>query len=204
MIYLWLLVIAIFGALVLCLFAPLKIDIQYRENKITIKLKCMGFRFTIDERLFRKNKDKKNIKKAKDSDSLKVEDVKKQGIMKKINTFKEGYKSFSGVISDVLSRVQDHAEFSGIYLRIRYGTGDAAITGMIYGAIWAIAGSMHSLLSRFFKVDFPEIELEPVFSGKAFEIEAEGIIKTRLVHIITAAFCSVRIYQKHKKEKGAN
>ena len=113
------------------------------------------------------------------------------------------YGNVKDILDEILNLVRNKAEFSGIYVRVRYGTGEAAITGMIYGAIWSLIGNLYSFLCRFFRIEFPKLELEPVFGEKAFEIEAEGIITTKPVHIITAILRSAKIYLKHKKEKGA-
>ncbi|MBQ9737476.1 MAG: DUF2953 domain-containing protein [Clostridia bacterium] len=203
MIYLWLILLLVLGLITALLLAPLKITVEYSNSKLNFTFRCMFFKITISERNLKRKKGKTD-KGADAQKAVLTNSVQGNSVLGRIKIFKEGYTHFSKVILEVLSHVQNHAEFSGIYLRVRYGTGDAAITGMIYGAIWSIVGSIYSLLCRFFKVDFPKIELEPVFGGKALEIEAEGIIRTRLVHIITAAYRSMKIYLQHKKEKGAD
>lgn len=192
MIYFWIVLAVIAGLTVAVLYAPLKISVEYRNKKLSIVFRNFLFKIVIDDRFLNKKKDKK-----------KETENENTGIMDKIKAFKEGYHKFDGVLDEIFSLVRDKAEFPKIYLRVRYGTGDAAITGIIYGGIWSLVGNIYAFLCRFFKVKFPTVELEPVFGGKAFEIEAEGIIKTQLVHIITAVIRSVKIYSKHKKEKGA-
>ncbi len=165
------------------LFAPLKLGVEYRNSKMKITVKCLFVRIKIDSSALR------NGKKVK---TPKTVDTKREstGVIEKIKNLKKGYEAMKGVLGDVLSLLKDKAEFSGIYVRVKYGTGEAAVTGMVYGAIWSLVGNIYAFLCRYFKVKFPELELEPVFDGKAFEIEAEGIITTRLVHIITALFRS--------------
>jgi hypothetical protein len=151
---------------------------------------------SIDGSKFKKN----NKKKSKNAETK----IEKNGYLDKIKGFKTSYTDIKDILEEILLLTKNKAEFSGIYIRIRYGTGDAAITGSIYGAIWAITGSIYSFLCRFFKVGFPTLELEPVFGGKVFDFEAEGIITTKLVHIITAIFRSIKIYYKRKKKKECN
>ena len=91
--------------------------------------------------------------------------------------------------------------FSKFFVSVVYGTGDAADTGMLYGAIWALIGNLYSFMCRYFYIDFPDLELRPEFEKKVFEIEAEGIIAVRLVHIIIAVLRSLMVYRKHNKQK---
>ena len=176
------------------LFSPLKIVAEYREAKLKLIFKCLFIKVKIDDSKF----------KAKKSQEAKLENKKTSAnAFGRIKDFKENYGNVKDILGEILNLVRNKAEFSGIYVRIRYGTGEAAITGMIYGGIWSLVGSFYSFLCRFFRIEFPKLELEPIFGEKAFEIEAEGIITTKPVHIITAVLRSAKIYKKHKKEKGA-
>ncbi len=191
MIYFWIILILLIALVGLLLMAPLKVRFHYLNKTIIVKVNCLFISYT-----YRK-KDKK--KEEKDT-----ADTPKPGVLERINSVKKGYEEVKDVIDEVVKFSHDHVEIRDIYIRVRYGTGDAAITGIIYGGIWTLVGNIYSTVCRFWKVQFPRLELEPVFGGKAFEIEAEGIIKTRLVHIITTAIRSLKIYKNSKKQKGEN
>jgi hypothetical protein len=187
--------LVVFVSVLLC--ARLKICVEYRDGKMKLIFRCLCFKISVKDSTLRKQK------KSKKGLEAQVADGKKPaGIFDRIRSFRDGYDGVRGVLEEILTLIKDRAEFTDIYIRIRYGTGDAAITGIIYGAIWGLVGNIYSLVCRYAKVKFPILELEPVFGGKAFEIEAEGIIVTRLVHIITAAFRSVKVYLKYKSQKG--
>ena len=191
MIYFWIILILILAFLCLILLAPLKVRIHYLDKTTVVRVSCLFIRYT-----YRK-KDKKKEEQA-------ATDTPKPGVIERIKSVKKGYEEIKDVIDEVVRFSHDHVEIRDIYIRVKYGTGDAAITGIIYGAIWSFVGNVYSTLCRFWKVQFPRLELEPIFGGKAFEIEAEGIIKTRLVHIITTAIRSLKIYKNSKKQKGEN
>lgn len=200
MIYFWLILILIFAFLTALLVAPLKINAEYRNGKMKLVFRCLFIRIEVNDSLLKK----RTARKKSEVPTTATDDPEKpDGIFDRIRSFRDGYEGVKGIFCEILTLLKDRAEFSGIYIRVRYGTGDAAITGMLYGAIWAFVGNIYSLLCRFLRVEFPTLELEPVFGSKAFEIEAEGIITTRLVHIIIAAFRSIKVYLKHKSEKGA-
>ncbi len=176
------------------MFSPLKITAEYRASKLKLVFKCLFIKVTIDDSRFRGKKSKEvTIRNEKTSGNA----------FGRLRDFKDNYGNVKDILGEILNLVRHKAEFSGIYVRVRYGTGEAAITGMVYGAIWSLVGNLYSFLCRFFRVEFPKLELEPVFNEKAFEIEAEGIITTKPVHIITAVLRSAKIYKEHKKEKGA-
>lgn len=196
MLYVWLILGLLVAFIAALLFSRLRICVEFKDGKMKLTFRCLFFKFSVKDSALKK-KDKKA-----DMEAQIAKGKKPAGIFERIRSFRDGFDGVKGVLSEILTLIKDRAEFSGIYIRIRYGTGDAAITGMIYGAIWAVIGNLYSLVCRFAKVEFPTVELEPIFGGHAFEIEAEGIIVTRLVHIITAAFRSVKVYLKYKSEKG--
>ena len=194
MIYLLIAAIVILAFLVFLLYSPLRITVEYRNQKLAIEFRCRFLKWRTKDSHFKKRKNGKPAPQDKEN---------MPGVLERLTTFRKSYDGVRDIVDEVLDLVKNRAEFSGIFIRVRYGTGEAALTGMIYGAIWTLVGNIYSFLCRFFRIEFPAVELEPVFDGKAFEIEAEGIITTKLVHIITAGLRSLRLYSKNKKEKGA-
>lgn len=185
----FLIAIAILLAIIaLLLFSPLKIVVQYREKKIKLIFRCAFLRFSVKDSAFRKKK------KSEKSDEKPTEDAQKDGVSR-IKNMQSGFDSAKGALDEILDLVKHRAKFSDIYVRLRYGTGDAANTGIMYGAIWAFVGNVYAYLCRHFYVEFPTVELEPQFDKTAFEIEAQGIITTRLVHIIK---CVLKLLPKLK------
>ena len=188
----FLIAIAIILAIIaLLLFYPLKIVVQYREKKIKLIFRCAFLRFSVKDSAFRKKK------KSEKSDEKPVEDAEKDGASR-IKKMQSGFDSAKDALDEILDLVKHRAKFSDIYVRLCYGTGDAANTGIMYGAIWAFVGNIYAYLCRHFYVEFPIVELEPQFDKTAFEIEAQGIITTRLVHIIK---CVLKLLPKLRAGK---
>ncbi len=188
----FLIAIAILLAIVvLLLFSPLKIVVQYHEKKIKLIFQCAFLRFSVKDSAFRKkNKSEKSEKKP-------AENAQKDGVSR-IKKMQSGFDSAKDALDEILDLVKNRAKFSDIYVRLCYGTGDAANTGIMYGAVWAFVGNVYSYLCRHFYVEFPTVELEPQFDRTAFEIEAQGIITTRLVHIIK---CVLKLLPKLRAGK---
>lgn len=88
-------------------------------------------------------------------------------------------------------------------LYIRFGTGSPDKTGMTYGGLYGLAGSISPLFKKFFKMkDSPRLFLDPNYVTRCFEFEVGSIIKTRAAHIINAAVIALVAYLI-KKRKGS-
>lgn len=181
------------------LFSPLRINAEYRDGKVKLIFRCAFVKFTLDTSKLRK---KKKTEKQKQNSAKAEDTVKEADGFSKFDGFKSELAVTGAIIAEAFELVKNRVRFSDIYLRLRYGTGDAAGTGILYGGIWILVGNIYAFLCRYFYVEFPTVELDPVFNEKAFEIEVQGIIKTRLVHIIIAAFRSLKLYMKYNKTKG--
>lgn len=205
----WFLIIAGLIAAVsfLLLYPKLNIIIEYRGGKLKVFFKSILFRYTLDDEKLKSfsGKSKGGGKNEKSASRELEEDKEKtaEGFFAKLEKAKTQFFEVREIVETVFQSSGHRVEFSNIYIRSKFGTGDAAHTGMAYGAVWTIIGNVYAFLCRFFKIEFPEVELIPAFNETIFEIEAEGIIKMRLVHIISAALMGFRAYKKHRKEKGA-
>ncbi|MBE7032319.1 MAG: DUF2953 domain-containing protein [Ruminococcaceae bacterium] len=188
----FLIVVAIILAFItLLLFSPLKIIVEYRDKKVKLIFRCAFLKFTVKDSAFRKKE------KTAKSNNKKTDDAPNDGASR-IKKMQTGFDSAKDALDEILDLVKHRARFSDIYVRLRYGTGDAANTGILYGAIWSLTGNVYAYLCRHFYVEFPTVELEPQFDKTAFEIEAQGIITTRLVHIIK---CVIKLLPKLRAGK---
>lgn len=191
MIWFGIIVFVILALLLCLLFRKLNIIIEYRNGKLKIIFRTLFFKYTLDDdrlRSFRKNKDKtetsENAEMTTETFFGKVEKVKRQ------------YNDVKDIVEAVLDYAGEKVEFSDIYLRASFGTGDAAHTGIVCGAIWTLIGNVYAFLCRFLNLEFPEVELIPCFNEKVFKIEAEGIIRIRLVHIIMCGFKIIHLRKR--------
>ena len=191
-------VFLILAIIAVLLFSPLRINAEYRNNKAKLTFRCAFIKFSVSDSTFRKKDKKQKPQKVED----KPQDAEAEPLSR-LDKLKNDIGGAKVILAEIFELVKNRARFLDIYLRLRYGTGDAANTGILYGGIWSLVGNIYAFLCRYFYVEFPTVELEPVFTEKAFEIEAQGIITTRLVHIIIAAFRSLKLYMKHNKTKGA-
>lgn len=192
------------------LFATTRVIIEYYGGELTLNVRILFFRFKISgSKLRQRNKKQKEEKmagsdKEKESGKNSKENNKEktpERFFEKINAMKEKYREYKDIINIFLSSTRNKIEFSKVYIGIAYGTGEAATTGLLYGAFWVLVGNVHSFISRQYRAEFPNVKLSPSYNSAMFEIEAEGIISLKLVHIITAL---LRVFKQIRKNKQKN
>lgn len=207
MIYLWLVLALIFGLAASLLFLKARVTIEYSDNKLRIKFRSGLIRISFDsDDIDRLSKRKEGRKKKTESDETTGEagEEPHQKFFDKVDALREKYLELRTIVDIFLRCVRYKVNFSEIYVRVRYGTGDAASTGTLYGAVWALIGNVYAFLCRYFSIAFPEVDMEPDFNRVVFETEVRGIITVRPVHIIIAVLRSLRAYRNHKKSKNEN
>lgn len=194
----------IVASVVCLLFAKMKIIIEYRNGKPKVVFKSLFFRYTVDDRKFKRLSEKMDSPQKHNGAPVNEEKSHEtvEGFMKKIEKIRKRIVQIKDIVAEVCRYLGPRISFEDIWVKSEFGTGDAAKTGIICGAIWSLTGNVYAFLCRFWNIEFPDIQLNPVFERKCFEIEAHGIIKIRPVHIITAIIRGVKVYDKYKQEKG--
>lgn len=203
--YVLIAVLLILGVFAAFLIAPLRITAEYRRGGVRLTFRSLFLRYTFDPK---KSNGRKEKKKDENTDNT-SENVKNdaesvqtaENFFEKIEKLKKNYRDFREIFDVFFKTAKYKIRFSDIYIKIHYGSGDAADTGMLYGAVWALVGSVYGFLCRNFYIAFPDLELVPDFDKKVFEAEAEGIITARPVHIIIALIRVGLLYMKKKKQK---
>lgn len=202
MIYLWIVLGLLLVLIVSLLFLKARVVLEYNNGYFRVIFRSGLIRISIDsktiERLTSKNK-KKEKPERKKAETQEKEPHEK--FFDKVKKIKQKYLSIKTVANIFLRCVRYKVSFSKIYIRVHYGTGDAASTGMLYGAIWALIGNVYGFICRYFNISFPEVDLDADYNKKVFETEVKGIITVRPVHIIIAVLRSLRAYKKEKRAK---
>jgi len=169
----------------IALFGLTKVKFDYDGKILKLEIIC-GF---LRKRLkFPKNKAKKSVENTEI----------KNDAEKRINTFKENYDKFKDVIITFFRLTRYRIHFQKLELKLEYGCGDAAKTGILYGVIWGGVSTLYNILNLYFNADYPEVDIKADFNNKKFDILLKGILKVRLVHIIIAI---IKIFYGNSKQK---
>ena len=172
MIVLWIILgilALLLGFAFILLYTKTRIYVSYKGGDINIRFQNGLIRYTVKQKENREEKE-----------------VSRESIEKDIN---EKHKKLSDKKSFLWTLFRDmryRIEVKKVKIKVDFGTGDPADTGMLYGIIWGAIGSLYQIFNQYFIFDFPETEINPDFENQVFKIEAKGIIKVRLVHIISA------------------
>lgn len=99
---------------------------------------------------------------------------------------------FHRIVRSFLAKLTiKHIEWSSIV-----GLGDAAHTGMISGAIWAVKGSIIGIISNYMMLkDMPKINIYPQFQGMASETLFSCMIQFRIGHAMMAGIKLVKYWK---------
>lgn len=116
----------------------------------------------------------------------KTSQVDKTDLINSINDFKKLLTHVAGlhkIIRDFLSKVS----IRKVEWHTMVGVGDAAATGVITGAFWAVKGGLIGVLSHYMKLkDMPVMSISPSFQHAVSITSFKCIIQVRVGHAILA------------------
>ena len=154
-----------------------------------------------------KNNKKKPNKKdhlLKDRESLKDED---SSFLKKVKDAYQIFCAFKHAYKKNSHKLRKAIYAKKINLHINYGSGNAASTGIITGAIWAGIYNVISFISSVITIAQPKINLVPNYTEKQCSTKCECIITSRLANLIGAVLSmgiSYLAFKRKNKKKIKN
>jgi len=117
-------------------------------------------------------------------------------LLKSLKQYTKLYRRF--VIKIVRSLNCEH-----LYWKTRFGSDDAALTGLMTGAMWAVKGTMVTIFKRRFSFTRePVIAVTPAFGQECLEVDFQCIFSLRLGKVIKATTVLFNLQGKGAKENG--
>ncbi len=181
---LWFLTV-IFALIVLILFLKLRLSFEYVKNggeKGTFSASLLVF----DKLKIPFPEIKPNQKKPKKEEKNDKEE-KKITLGEKISKMSDTVSAISKMFSCARRYLSRRVAFEKCEVYVKFGSGDAAVTGVLTGALWALLYQILALLCNLGKVREHSFDVVPVYDNKGFCTRVEGIISFRLINIIVAA-----------------
>lgn len=206
---------------VLC--AKSRIEIEYKDASLRIGIRSRVFRYTFrggnnhskkwssvdtaDNSESTRGKGQKKrtsllealLKKRDKAPKSDSEPITAEGFFQRLQRLKKAYTVHKSAAEAFLNELYGKIAISDIRAELSFGTGNAAATGILYGAFWGMYGALYAYIRRFLTVDRPKLKISPDFKQKSFGAEAHGIITVRPVHII---FAAIKAYSVYKRETG--
>lgn len=176
--------------LVFLLLMPLGIGVKYENGAfLIVKVSFLSFNISFEGIIDKLGKKKKKQKPAEDA---------------KVDLEKEIDKSITDIdfiitlFGDFRRKVRSGFTLKNFDLIITMGTAEAASTAVLTGMLYGFAYNLLALADKIVYVDNPKVNIKPQFNDATFKLTLNGIITTRLVHIIATAFVFAYKFFKYK------
>lgn len=89
-------------------------------------------------------------------------------------------------------------------LKFTLGTGDAASTGILYGAAWIVIGGIMSLTRSCMYISRPSIVVVPIFNKAELHVDFNCIIRMRTGHIINTGIRVIPVLISSMRKQNRN
>ncbi len=178
----------IIAVLILILYIPIGVGLKYENGTfVIVKIAFKNFNIPLNKVL---NKPKK---KGKKEEKKKSEKELEKSIV--------GLDFILSLFGDFRRFVRKRFSLSQFELKVTFGTAEAASTAVLTGHIYSLSYNILALIDKLMYVDNPRVEVTPVFNDATFSANAQGIIQTRLAHIIATATVFAYKFLKYKRNK---
>jgi len=178
-------------------FAPLRARATLKDGEISAEIKILGMHFAKQmpaEKVVKltEKKAEKEVKEETQDDNT--------SISEKIYDVKRKIYAVRVVMEQLTKYLSKRLIFESLTIKLRFGDGNPPTTAIETGLIWGAIGGLTAVLNNYFIVETPiDADVLPEFNQKMLDLYISGIIRTRLAHIIIAAFKGVKIYDKIEK-----
>ncbi len=194
-----------FILLLLFLFSKVNLSLNLEKKQgqkptMYFELSFLGGIIRIKKTLKSKTTKKKSNKKGhllKDKESSKDED---SSFFKKVKSAYQTFCAFKHAYKNNSHKLRKAIYAKKINLHINYGSGNAASTGIITGAIWAGIYNVVSFISSVITIAEPKINLVPNYTEKQCSAKCECIITSRLANLIGAVLSIGISYLSFKRK----
>ena len=160
--------------------------IKYKLNVPLIKVDDDSPSIVVEENVESGNGEKKK----KETTKVTGEDML-QGFQD-MKTLLEHILSFHRIIRNFCKKVK----IKELDWRSAFGTGDAALTGMLTGAVWAVKGSIIGVISHYFiLLKPPQVSVQPYFQMKVSQTVFTCMLQFRIGHAMFAGIKIVKFWK---------
>ena len=171
--------------LVLLLFAPIKVRLQYENGEFKLNAFLYGVKVY-------------TLKKG-ETDTSNSPEKKAEKFEKDTNKLSLRLSDILDLYKKVVQLLKKFVSVASIKIKIRVGTGDAATTAISTGALWAAVYNLIGIIGRIMYINNHKVEITPDYSAATFNAGGECIFKSRAVYII---IIGILILFKIKSLKG--
>jgi len=121
---------------------------------------------------------------AEKLDKCKEKENKRISALSKFNIMVTLYCSNKERFIKLKNYIKKKLKLRDIDVYMAEGTGDAAITGIVYGLLWSFFGSLSGVLSNFLTLSYKNLSLNCDYNNKTFKFHISSILTFSIVNII--------------------
>ncbi|MFA5524254.1 MAG: DUF2953 domain-containing protein [Tissierellales bacterium] len=196
--------VALLILIIIFAIVPISIKIELNKKrvddkisfKITVLRGLIKFYYEISyiDLVTKKNKLNNNCaESSSENASIKKKKSKKNG---HLITVYYKIKKYIDLFIDIINYIIRKITINSLKWSSTVGFGDAALTGIAYGILWTIIGSLLNIIFNNKKINNVSVNLYPDFNNSILEIDFFCIIKFKIAHIIIAGIKGLKVLIK--------
>ncbi len=171
--------------LILILFFSVRVELRYKDGKFRLDV------YICSIKVYSLKKKEKSRPESTEEKTAEFEKKTKKLSLK--------LKHFMDICGFAVKLLRKYVSITFLQMKVKVGTGDAAVTAVSVGALWAAIYGVLGTVGQIVYIDKHSVEVMPDYANTVFECEGECIIKSRVVYIIIIA---ILILYKIKTLKG--
>ncbi len=193
--------------LIFILLLRIRVAFLYYGNALQIEYGFLWFNFTEDivsaEDIKSSLKDKGEKKQAKKKKKSKPKDEKKSKGTQKPENLEDALQILLEAVTSFWARFKRYARLEKYILKINLGTGDPALTGILYGSLSGVVAALHefaqSIKNRSKKEGCIYTEYVPDFYADRPDVAVEVGFSLRVWQILVCILIILKHYGRYKR-----
>lgn len=181
-------------ALITLLAVPITVSGRFSKEKETsyeVRICVLGFKFRLPiAKWIKQNKGDKEEEKPAEEET--------KGFIGKMKELIAFYKKYKEVLGEIKAYLKPRVHIDNLSVKVDYGAGDAAVTGILYSLIAGPLGVLHSILDAHLTLHKRQFIITPHYNETLFSFSGDAEIRLRLWTLFAAGVKLMKEIRKNK------
>lgn len=116
-----------------------------------------------------------------------------------ITLLKENFEFLKEILKEIVEKTKKYAIIKNIEAKYKFGLGDAAVTGIYSGVVYAVVNGFAAFIRNYYTIKNQRLEVIPDFDNKVQEFNAKIEIVIRAAFFVPTLLRLIKIF-KGKEE----
>lgn len=116
-----------------------------------------------------------------------------------ITLLKENFEFLKEILKEIVEKTKKYAIIKNIEAKYKFGLGDAAMTGIYSGVVYAVVNGFAAFIRNYYTIKNQRLEVIPDFDNKVQEFNAKIEIVIRAAFFVPTLLRLIKIF-KGKEE----